>query len=133
MCREKTQDESSNLLLTPREYHDPSDEWWHDIPSLRRCATHSCKLCKLVLNRMDDRYLSKMELWQATLPVAIWAPEEELLEFRVYTAHVDPRPEAEVFNSLEADDYVYQLGIQIQNDSGKTYPLQLLVTADHAS
>jgi hypothetical protein len=133
MCRAKMQDEISNRLPLRRGYFNANDAWWHDIPSLRRCATRSCKLCELTLSKISDEDSENLELWQATLPATIWILEEDLIEFRIWLPKADPRLEAERLNSPNRDDYDFiVLGMRIQNEPGETSSTHFLVTADHA-
>jgi hypothetical protein len=128
-CRTKMADETS----TPFPANNSTgrfNSWWHDILSLRRCATRSCRLCELALSKIDDKAFGNLELWQATLPVTIANYREELSEFCVWMPETDPGPEAE--RSL--NDEIYDemiLSMMIQSNPGKSSSTDVFIAANY--
>jgi hypothetical protein len=132
-CHAKVQDESSKRLPRNQGYLDSIDAWWHDIRSLRRCATRSCKLCEMTLLAIDKEDEENLESSKATLPTTIWRDNGDAIMFRVWMPKGDTILEAERLESPNRDDYRFIIfEMKIQNDSGKTSSANPLVTADHA-
>lgn len=133
LCNAKVQDEISKRLPRYQGYLDPIDAWWHDIRSLQRCATRSCKLCEMTLLAIDDEDEENLESSHATLPTTIWRDKGNAMVFRVWMPKTDTILEAERLESPNRDDYGFIIfEMKIQNDSGETSSSDPLVTADHA-
>lgn len=130
MCGAGTRDEESNSIPLRHGYSDRKNAWSHDIPSLRRCATRSCKLCELTLWGIS-RY--GYDLLSDVLPVSIFASTEEIIEFRVWAPSRHTRLEAEKSDSPNTDCcHGILFLMSIQNHAGETCSTHLPVDADHA-
>jgi hypothetical protein len=95
--------------------------WWYTIVSLKSCATSSYKLCELTLLSIEDKYLDKLESWQATLPVRILSNKQGSYTLRVSILEADPRPEAKELNDSNDINYnLIAIDLEIQYISGET-------------
>jgi hypothetical protein len=133
LCCEKKQDEDPNLVLTSRRVDNLNDVWWHDISSLRRCATRCCKLCEIALSRLDAKNLSDMESMQIMLLATFLANEGETLMFHVLWPGRDSIAAAARSQWLKNGYNATILSMWIQNDAGEISSICLLIIADHSS
>jgi hypothetical protein len=132
LCREKKQDEDSNLLLTLRGPGNQNDVWWHDIPSLRRCATRCCKLWEIGLRRLNVRNLFDMEAMQTMLSASISANNGGTFMFHVRWPEIDSPTKAAARSGWLEDGYNATVFFMwIKNDAGEISSICLLITADH--
>ncbi|OAG09850.1 HET-domain-containing protein [Paraphaeosphaeria sporulosa] len=110
-CRRELPEDLSFPFIAPRL-------WWHTVPSLRICASHSCKLCEIVLYSIGDEKLEQLESWEATIPVQIWADDGFSNRFWVLGPEQDPRPEAEACDAEPNEKYRWIMTVlKVQNIS----------------
>jgi hypothetical protein len=74
------------------EYH-----WWHDISTLKRCASQQCRFCALVLanfNGDEDtrKWLDELASWDIRLTIRIMDPVTNGCHVYIYAPTTDPRP-----------------------------------------
>jgi hypothetical protein len=79
--------------------------WWHDISTLKRCASQRCRFCALVLanfnsNEHNLKWLNELASWDIRLTIRIMDPTTDACHVYIYAPTMDPRP-----LSLEPPDY----------------------------